>query len=359
MLNNKKICLLLLIAISFIECFAHAQQSTINQASNLYPEDIKRILDRNKIIIGVIKKDVKPFVYFDPDSNDNLSGIDINIGRSIANALGVEVKFERVADTFNDVIDLVVRGEVDIALSKLSVTEERNKRVLFSKPYAIFNHGLLLDRTKWMEIKKTGYSVTDALQIEKHNKKDSIKPIKLSILSDSSYVFFANNILKATNIDSSINNWDDMIDALKETNDAKNNSEKKIDPQKEIQAIYRDIFEIKKILIESYDLIINFATLSFENLDDKIAIAVNFRDKHLKYWLDNHLANYLAKDMFIKKTITKKKIHCQKIVYSMVNKRNFEEVFKEFCTDNQLEYYDAETVIQILQDLNNKQKVNK
>ena len=335
MINNIKHIIIIIITLNlfFFDCFA--QQQTINNEVDIYPKDIGRIIEQKEIRVGIKKGDIPPFLYTNKEGTERY-GIDINIANSIAKAFGVKPNFEHTADSFNGVINLVINGEVDIAISKLSVTEERNKKVLFTKPYAIFNHGLLINRKAWQKIKNKNISTTKALQ-------DGL--LKLGILSDSSYVFFAQNILKAKNIDSSCNDWEKLMQKL-------------IVNDNDIDAIYRDIFEIKKILTEKYELIVDYATLSFDNLDDRIAIAVNYKDRHLKYWLDSFLTNYLSRDMYIKKAMTKKKQHCQKIVYKMVNKKNFEDVWMEFCSDNYIGFYDAETVIHILKDINLQKNSN-
>jgi cyclohexadienyl dehydratase len=76
--------------------------------------------------------DYKPFSLAKPDAG--FEGIDVDIARAMAKALGVEAKFVKTSwpklmDDFVDKCDLAVGG--------ISVTLERQKRAFFSEPYMI------------------------------------------------------------------------------------------------------------------------------------------------------------------------------------------------------------------------------
>lgn len=62
-----------------------------------------------------------------------ICGIDIDICKEVAAKLGKELKVESTA--FDSIITHVVSGKADAGASGITVTEERKKNVLFSKPY--------------------------------------------------------------------------------------------------------------------------------------------------------------------------------------------------------------------------------
>ncbi|MCR5624421.1 MAG: ABC transporter substrate-binding protein [Lachnospiraceae bacterium] len=75
--------------------------------------------------------------YFPPYehySGDEIVGIDIDIGKLIADRMGLDLEIKDMP--FEDVINSVKDGESDIAISTLTVTEERQKIVDFTEPYA-------------------------------------------------------------------------------------------------------------------------------------------------------------------------------------------------------------------------------
>jgi cyclohexadienyl dehydratase len=78
--------------------------------------------------------DYKPFTYRDPASGE-LSGIDIEMARSLASALGARVEF--VATSWPSLMHDLEAGKFDIAMGGVSVSLERQKTALFSMPYLV------------------------------------------------------------------------------------------------------------------------------------------------------------------------------------------------------------------------------
>jgi polar amino acid transport system substrate-binding protein len=68
-------------------------------------------------------------------------GLDVDLGNALAASMGVDAKF--VVMDFADLIPAVEAGTVDIALSGLTITPERNRRVAFAGPYFLSGKGLL------------------------------------------------------------------------------------------------------------------------------------------------------------------------------------------------------------------------
>ena len=60
-------------------------------------------------------------------------GFDIDVAKEIAKRLGKEIKFKDMP--FDALIPDIVMGHVDFVAAGMSYTEERAKRVLFTKPY--------------------------------------------------------------------------------------------------------------------------------------------------------------------------------------------------------------------------------
>src|ERR671916_889455 len=107
-----------------------------------FPEDttMGRIQQAGEIKIGV-KYDVPPFGFKNPQ-NDEIEGFDIDLGRAIADKLGVEPNFiEAISDNR---IPFLQDGTVDLVLSTMTINAERAQEIGFSEPYYIARGRILV-----------------------------------------------------------------------------------------------------------------------------------------------------------------------------------------------------------------------
>jgi glutamate transport system substrate-binding protein len=99
-----------------------------------------KIQDRGEITIGV-KFDVPPFGFKNPQSGE-VEGFDVDMGRLIAEELGVEPRFvEAISDNR---IPFLQQGEVDLILSTMTINQERDQEIEFSEPYYIARGRILV-----------------------------------------------------------------------------------------------------------------------------------------------------------------------------------------------------------------------
>src|SRR5918992_3346004 len=109
-----------------------------------FPADttMGKIQERGEIRIGV-KFDVPPFGFKNPQSNQ-VEGFDVDMGKFIAQKLGVEPKFiEAISDNR---IPFLERGTVDLILSTMTINAERDKEIYFSEPYYIAEGRILVPK---------------------------------------------------------------------------------------------------------------------------------------------------------------------------------------------------------------------
>jgi ABC-type amino acid transport substrate-binding protein len=99
-----------------------------------------KIQEAGEIKLGV-KYDVPPFGFNNPQSGE-VEGFDVDLGRYIAERLGVEPVFREA--TSDNRIPLLVDGTIDLILSTMTITEERDLEVDFSEPYYIANGDILI-----------------------------------------------------------------------------------------------------------------------------------------------------------------------------------------------------------------------
>ncbi len=95
--------------------------------------DFDRIHLRGELIVGTIAEDAAPFVITGKDGK--LSGIDIDLARKAAEEMGVKVKFVRGAKTYDQLIDQLAAGMVDIAIGAIYPTLKRSQAVIFTDAY--------------------------------------------------------------------------------------------------------------------------------------------------------------------------------------------------------------------------------
>jgi polar amino acid transport system substrate-binding protein len=68
-------------------------------------------------------------------------GMEVDLARALAASMGVKVQF--VAKDFASLLTAVEKGDVDIALSGVTMTAKRNRKVAFAGPYFVSGKGLI------------------------------------------------------------------------------------------------------------------------------------------------------------------------------------------------------------------------
>ena len=107
-----------------------------------FPADttMGEIQEAGEINLGV-KFDVPPFGFNNPESGE-VEGFDVDLGKYIAARLGVEPVF-REANSDNR-IPLLVDGTIDLILSTMTITQERDLEIDYSEPYYVANGDVLV-----------------------------------------------------------------------------------------------------------------------------------------------------------------------------------------------------------------------
>ena len=101
-----------------------------------------KLQDEGEITIGV-KFDVPPFGLKNPQSGE-VEGFDVDLGKAIAEELGVEPKFiEAISDNR---IPFLEKGTADLILSTMTINKERDTEIDFSEPYYIARGRILVPK---------------------------------------------------------------------------------------------------------------------------------------------------------------------------------------------------------------------
>jgi polar amino acid transport system substrate-binding protein len=89
-----------------------------------------RILDRGTLIVGT-SATMPPMTFKGADGE--VTGLDIDLARLIASVMGVKLEVRVLP--FDELVPAVKQGDVDLALSNLTITPKRNLDVAFVGPY--------------------------------------------------------------------------------------------------------------------------------------------------------------------------------------------------------------------------------
>ncbi|MGP4105906.1 basic amino acid ABC transporter substrate-binding protein [Virgibacillus sp. L01] len=93
---------------------------------------------KQKLVVGT-DATYAPMEYMDSDGN--IVGIDIDVVNAIAEAAGVEVEYKNIG--WEPLFPAVENGEVDFAVSSITITEERKESFDFTDPYYFANQLIL------------------------------------------------------------------------------------------------------------------------------------------------------------------------------------------------------------------------
>ncbi|EET46945.1 extracellular solute-binding protein, family 3 [Thalassobium sp. R2A62] len=131
---------------------AFAQSATQNLSSESVIESIKEQ--------GVIRIGLSIFTPWSMrDLNGELIGFELDVGRALAEDMGVDVEF--VPTAWDGIIPQLVSGNFDVIISGMSITPARNLTINFSNPYAYSGLTVLANS-----------SMTDGFAIEDYNSPD-------------------------------------------------------------------------------------------------------------------------------------------------------------------------------------------
>ncbi len=223
--------------------------------------DIARIIDRGELIVAMVASDTAPFFYM---KDGKLTGTDVDMAEAIARELKVNVRFDRSAKTFNQVVEVVADGRADIGISKLARTLRRAQQIVYSDPYLSLRHGLLVNRMQFAKI-AGNRSIPETMR----NFTGKICTVAGTSWEEAGQRYFP----KATRVP--FRRWDECVNAVK---------------QGQITAAYRDEFEVRTILRKQPDLALTLRTIVFSDLESSLAIAVNSRNPVLLGFINQFIS---------------------------------------------------------------------
>jgi len=213
---------------------------------------LDRILQRGELVVGTAGS-MPPLNMTTKEGK--IIGLEADLARYMANAMDVKLRFE--AMPFSELLAALEAGKVDVILSGMTITPERNLKVAFVGPYFISGKAFL---TK----KKTIASVKSASGI---NSPDNT----LAALKGSTSQFFVEDVAPMAKLVTT-KDYDEAVDLVL---------------QDKVDALVADypICVVSVLRYPDKGLISLITPLTYE----PIGIAMPANDPHLVNWVENFL----------------------------------------------------------------------
>lgn len=148
----KKIIAVILVGIMALTllagCGAKSPETPSEGSSQPSADRLAAIREAGKIIVA-LEGNWAPWSYHDPES-DAVVGFDADVGRAIAEKLGVEI--EIIEAPWESLFAGLDSGRYDLVINGVEITDERSEKYEFSVPYG-YIHTALIVRSDNEEIK--------------------------------------------------------------------------------------------------------------------------------------------------------------------------------------------------------------
>lgn len=219
---------------------------------------IQKIVKRGKLLVAVYDADFLPM--FGRDKKGNLIGHDIELARYLAKNLGVPVEFVLTKKSFDDVIDLVSEGKADIAISLITPTLARARKVTFSTPYLYVDLRLVYNRLTAAKLDLTSPA----------NQIRNIPGLKIAVIRGSAFV---ENIKKHFPLAIPVE-YPSVESTLPDIQTGK------------IFAFFGDSADISYSLSQKSDTRLFFGASKLKNVKDPIVIAISWQYPDFISWVN-------------------------------------------------------------------------
>jgi proton glutamate symport protein len=170
---------------------------------------LKKIQEQGTLRIGIMEMPVPPFVF---EKNGILSGYDVDICRNMAASLGVRPIFIKVKGSFDEVIQAISAGEVDIGMCELSKTAKRSKTVYYSHTYFVAQNNIIVNR---LTMARAGIQlgVLNNTGFEGLKAQFSKPEFKIATLSHSSFIPLVDTLFPAAH-KIPFTSWEEVLSSV-------------------------------------------------------------------------------------------------------------------------------------------------
>lgn len=150
--------------------------------------DLAQIEARGTLRVAIPSADLMAF--FEEDENGNLSGVDIELAKNIAEKLKVKAEFVRIDGDYGKLTDALKSGKADMVIAVYSRSYDRMQYVNFSKPYLSLKFGVMVNKAAMVKAKVK----SNPIPYMKENAVD------LALAAGTSHVDVARQLFPLANI---------------------------------------------------------------------------------------------------------------------------------------------------------------
>jgi polar amino acid transport system substrate-binding protein len=137
---------------------------------------MERIVKKGELVVGTSGTQPPLSV---TNKKGELIGLDVDMARAMAKALGVKLKFAQMP--FAELIPALEASKVDMVLSGMTITGERNKKVAFAGPYLVTGKGILAVAQRFAALQEAKGLDTPDVTVAALKDSTSLKFVQTSI----------------------------------------------------------------------------------------------------------------------------------------------------------------------------------
>lgn len=236
--------------------------------------DIKKIIASGTLRVAICQQDYYPF--YTTLENGVIQGLDYDMATEIAGHMGVKPHFVRTAKTWDRTLELVAAGDVDIAISGLTITLTRALKVQFTDPYVTMPSLIVINRRF-----ASGHGKSYLKRLKK-------KGVTITTVRGTAQQEFARLVFPDASI-MTLSTEDECLQAV---------------IGNKADAFFSTYELLYGHLLEKPALSLYLKAMRLENPKDHIAIAVHQESRHLHNWLNLYikwrgLDNYSIEDVIL------------------------------------------------------------
>jgi polar amino acid transport system substrate-binding protein len=229
-------------------------------AQSASSRDLKTIVESGVLRVALTRFNLPAFHW---RSEGAIVGPEAELAKQIARALGINVEFLDRAPSFDGVVDEVALGRAEIGISKLSQTYYRLARVRFSEPYITLRHALLFERAA---VGKSSGSRPPEEALRQFSGR-------IGVIRGSAYVDFGRRNFPTAQV-VEMANWNTAIEEL---------------VARRVNALYRDEFEIRRVLRTRPTLNVHFGAAIITDQNAYLSVAICDSCSKLQEFINYHI----------------------------------------------------------------------
>ena len=111
-------------------------------SSSCFANSLEKIQKRGYLLWGADAEGGAPYIFPDPRNPAKLIGFEVDLAEEIAGELGVQAR--QAQNAWDSLIPALMRGDSDIAMNGIEITPQREKEILFSRPYYLYTEQLVV-----------------------------------------------------------------------------------------------------------------------------------------------------------------------------------------------------------------------